>query len=801
MNENNHIDDNEGNVLCATDLTIDEQASLTSGNDPWHMEGLPDRGIPAYMLTDGPHGLRKAKAATMTTVDLTRSVPATCFPPASGMANAWDDELTEDVGRAIGEECVQEQVAVILGPAVNIKRNPLGGRCFEYWSEDPLLAGRQASGIVAGIQSQGVGTSVKHFAVNNQETDRMRVSAQVSERALREIYLAPFEYIVKRSRPWTIMCSYNRINGVYASQNAWLLNQVLRDEWGFDGIVMSDWGAVHDRVAALCAGLNLEMPPSGTDDEIARAVRNGSLNAAWLAHMADGILRLYDRVKPAMERGAAGYRYDVEAHHRLARRAATESIVLLKNEDDILPLAATDCIAVIGEFARTPRYQGGGSSHMTPTKLVSFLDALRERGIDAPFAAGYDIGRTESDPKNGKSQGAGRGTLADEAVALASDADKVLLFLGLPEEAEAEGTDRSNADLPMEQIELLERVAAENPNVVVVLSNGSMVTVSPWESHTKALVEGWLLGQAGGEALSDVLFGDVDASGRLAVTIPERLQDDPSYINFPGGEGNVVYGEDVFVGYRYYDTVGRAVSYPFGYGLSYTRFVIDGVQVHEHEDGGCEYSAVDGIGDVGRPLVTVRARVTNVGDRAGTQIVQVYVAPPALSKTTRDDANESASDSVNRPIRELRAYARVNLQPGESTVVNMELDARAFAYWSTLYGSWHVSLGMYRIEVGVSSRDIIDAVDVTLPGDDKEMPLNGMSTVREWMGSQSGGMSLRKVVDNFAAQGISTIPESGWNRTFFLDTPLAGLSTFLGVHGREFARQVLDAYEETRGES
>ncbi|MBW3090636.1 glycoside hydrolase family 3 C-terminal domain-containing protein [Bifidobacterium sp. 82T25] len=361
------------------DLTLEDKAALTSGADAWHLQGIPDKDIPGYMITDGPHGLRKMRDGGQ----YYDTVPATCFPPAAGLANAWNPELARRVGVAMGEECVQEKVAVILGPGINIKRNPLGGRCFEYWSEDPCLAAHQAAALVEGVQSQGVGTSLKHFAANNQETDRMRVSVRVSERALREIYLSAFEYVVKHADPWTIMCSYNRINDVYSSENTWLLTDVLRNEWGYRGLVMSDWGAVHDRVASIKAGLNLEMPPSDTDEDVVIAVRDGLLDETQLDNMANGVLSLLDKVRPAMER--EGFVYDAAAHDRLARRAAQESIVLLKNENGILPLSADDHIAVIGEFARTPRYQGGGSSHITPTRLTSFLDSLHGRGINAVF--------------------------------------------------------------------------------------------------------------------------------------------------------------------------------------------------------------------------------------------------------------------------------------------------------------------------------------------------------------------------------------------------------------------------------
>ena len=472
-------------------------------------------------------------------MDVEENVPATCFPPAASMACSWNPELVERVGEAMGEECIQEQVAVILGPGVNIKRNPLGGRCFEYWSEDPYLAGHTAVGIVKGVQSKGVGTSLKHFAANNQETDRLRISATISPRAMREIYLPAFEYIVKTAQPWTVMCSYNKINGVFSSQNRWLLTDVLRGEWGFKGIVMSDWGAVSDRVAALNAGLNLEMPPSNTDDQIVAAAKDGRIPATQLDEMAQGMIDLVAKARPAMSRD--GYRYDVDAHNEVARQAAVESMVLLKNEDATLPVAKGAKIAVIGEFARTPRYQGAGSSLINPTKLTSFLDALEERGVAADFAPGFTLDDAAQDP-----------ALTEQAVTAAQQADVVLLFLGLPAAYESEGFDRTTLDIPAKQVEVLEAVAAANPNVAVVLSNGSVVSL-PWRGRAKAILETWLLGQAGGAALADVIFGDEAPSGKLAQTIIDDVNDDPSAMNWPGEEGHVDYGEGVFVGYRYHD--------------------------------------------------------------------------------------------------------------------------------------------------------------------------------------------------------------------------------------------------------
>lgn len=736
----------------AQDLTLEEQASLTSGQDAWHLQGIPEKGIPGYMITDGPHGLRKALAST-TATNLNDSVPATCFPPAAGMSSTWNPELIHQVGVAMGEECIQEQVAVILGPGVNIKRNPLGGRSFEYWSEDPYLAGHEAVGIVSGVQSQGVGTSLKHFAANNQETDRLRISARISQRALREIYFPAFEHIVKAAQPWTIMCSYNQINGIHSAQNRWLLTDVLRGEWGFKGIVMSDWGADHDRVASLNAGLNLEMPPSGTDDQIVYAAQDGRIDRKQLAVMAQGMIDLVNQTRQAMSR--EGYTFDANAHHQLARQAAAESVVLLKNDDQILPLAATTNVAVIGEFARTPRYQGGGSSHITPTRMTSLLDALQERGANTQFAPGFTL---EDEPQDA--------ALTQEAVATAQHADVVVMCIGLPEYAESEGFDRTTLDIPAKQLAVLDAVAQVNSNIVVILSNGSVVSMEPWQQHAKAVLEAWLLGQAGGAALADLLYGDANPSGKLAQTIINDINDDPSMLNWPGEEGHVDYGEGVFVGYRYYDTFKRQVAYPFGYGLSYSTFALDQVQA---------------VADAHQPnAVQVSVRVTNTSDRAGAEVVQVYVAPE--------------QSAVARPVHELKGFAKVYLEAGASTTVTIELDSRAFAYWSERFNDWHVEEGTYTVEVGTSSRDIAARVAVTLEGDHKTLPLTEWSTYDEWKQDILGAQAM-KAAEAAAERGeIIAIPDNDMTALFLHAMPINSMTTLLGPEGGKITQFLLNWY-------
>ena len=733
------------------DLTLEEKAALTSGTNPWSLGNVAAKGLPNYTITDGPHGLRKAQNTE--SMDVEENVPATCFPPAAGMACSWNPELVERVGEAMGEECIQEQVAVILGPGVNIKRNPLGGRCFEYWSEDPYLAGHTAVGIVKGVQSKGVGTSLKHFAANNQETDRLRISATISPRAMREIYLPAFEYIVKTAQPWTVMCSYNKINGVFSSQNRWLLTDVLRGEWGFKGIVMSDWGAVSDRVAALNAGLNLEMPPSNTDDQIVAAAKDGRIPATQLDEMAQGMIDLVAKARPAMSRD--GYQYDMDAHNEVARQAAVESMVLLKNEDATLPVAKGAKIAVIGEFARTPRYQGAGSSLINPTKLTSFLDALEERGVAADFAPGFTLDDAAQDP-----------ALTEQAVTAAEQADVVLLFLGLPAAYESEGFDRTTLDIPAKQVEVLEAVAAANPNVAVVLSNGSVVSL-PWRGRAKAILETWLLGQAGGAALADVIFGDETPSGKLAQTIIDDVNDDPSAMNWPGEEGHVDYGEGVFVGYRYYDTFRKQVTYPFGYGLSYATF-----DVHDAT-----------VAKTGPRTAEVTVTVTNTSDVAGAETVQVYVAPPKAK--------------VARPVHELKGFAKVALEPGESKNVTIALDDRAFAYWSERFDDWHVEGGTYTVEVGVSSRDIISRLDVEIDDDGKIMNLDEWSTFGEWLDDPIGAPILQHVLDDMAKEaGRPIIPDSALMVMFLRSMPLRSLSVILGEAGEQVAANLTEAYRK-----
>ena len=690
--------------LTSGDLTLAEKASLTSGADFWTTKPVDRVGVPKVLMTDGPHGLRKQQGS-FDHLGLAGSVPATCFPPAVGLGATFDPELAERVGEALGVEAAIEDVAVLLGPGINIKRSPLCGRNFEYLSEDPVVSGVIGAALVRGIQAKGVGASLKHFAANNQETDRLRSSSDVDPRPLREIYLRGFHRVVREANPWTVMCSYNRINGLHASENRWLLTDVLRGEWGFDGIVVSDWGAVNDRVAGIEAGMDLEMPSSRgrTDAQIVAAVEAGTLDEASLDVVVDRLLQL---VRRAQQRPSIAGPLDVDAHHALAREAASRSIVLLRNEGGLMPLNRAARLAVIGAFAEQPRYQGAGSSQINPTRVDKAIDEIRALSTGAvAFAAGFTTdGSGDAD------------RLRAQAVAAAAEAEVAVVFLGLPSEEESEGFDREHIDLPAVQLELLDAVLEANSQVVVVLSNGGAVRL-PFANRVPAILEGWLLGQAGGGATADVLFGVVNPSGRLAETIPFRLQDTPAYGNFPGEDGHVRYGEGLLVGYRWYDYRDLPVAFPFGHGLSYTSF----------EYGPAE-TAIDDAGDV---VVTVP--VTNTGRVAGREVVQVYVGLPG--------------SAVHRPPRELKAFRNVAVEPGETVPVRLVVERSELAYWNVKADSWAVESGDYVIEVGASSRDIRCRAEVSVVGDEVRAPLSMDSTFQEVIDDPVVGPELRRLLE------------------------------------------------------
>jgi beta-glucosidase len=698
-------------VLAA--LTLEEKASLVLGSDFWHTAGVPRLDVPRLMLTDGPHGLRKQPDEGPDHAGIGGSAPATCFPTAAALASSWDVELLTEVGGAIGHEALVQGVSVVLGPGINMKRSPLCGRNFEYFSEDPFLAGALATAMVQGIQEHGVGTSVKHFAANNQEDDRLRVSAEVDERTLREIYLPAFEAVVTDGMPWTVMCAYNKVNGTYASQHHWLLTEVLREEWGFDGLVVSDWGAVHDRVTALAAGLDLEMPPAlgHSDRAVVDAVRDGNLDEAALDTAVRRMLRLVARAQPAL--AAPPPKARDNDHHALARRAAAASAVLLKN-DGILPLTLEQGarLAVVGAFAATPRFQGAGSSQVTPTRVDVPVDELRAAlpGVDVTYAAGFTLDDEARDADGAR-------TLLEEARAVAAAADTVVLFVGLPPAAESEGFDRAHLDLPSDQLAVIEAVTAANPRTVVVLANGSVVLVSGWQDRAAAVLECWLGGQAAGGAVADLLSGAVTPSGKLAETIPHRLIDVPSFLHFPGDSQVVHYGEGLFIGYRGFDALERDVAYPFGYGLSTTSFELGAPEV-----------VVEGSVASGDLAVQVTVPVTNTGSRPGAEVVQVYVADPVAS--------------VHRPRRELRGFAKVPLVPGETALAQITLHERAFAYWSIRLHRWVVEAGEFVLHVGTSSRDLPFAHAVQLDAPSVAAPLTADSTLHEWLADPQGAQLL-----------------------------------------------------------
>lgn len=652
-------------------MSLEEKASLLSGGDFWHTKGIERLGIPATMLSDGPHGLRKQEEEA-DHLGVNESIKAVCFPAGCASAASFDRELLEEQGRHIGTECQAENISVVLGPAMNIKRSPLCGRNFEYLSEDPYLAGELASALVKGIQSKNIGTSPKHFAVNNQENRRMSVSAEVDERTIREIYLPGFEKVVKETKPWTIMCSYNRINGTYSAQNQWLLTDVLRKEWGFDGYVVSDWGAVDERIADVKAGMNLEMPSSGgvNDGRIVAAVKAGELDEAVVDKNVEEILNIIFRYEENRDNTAV---FDREGDHELARKVAEESMVLLKN-NGVLPLAQEDAVVFIGQYAEKPRYQGGGSSHINSFKVTSAVEAAADYK-NVTYVRGYDDKQEELDE-----------AMLTEAVEAARKAKAAVIFAGLPDSFESEGYDREHMKMPQNQNRLISEIAKVQPNTVVVLHNGSPIEM-PWIDEVAAVLECYLGGQAVGAAQVNVLFGKVNPSGKLAETFPLCLEDNPSYLNFPGEGDTVKYQEGVFVGYRYYDAKKMEVLFPFGHGLSYTRFAYSNLVLDKKN-----------IKDT--DTLTVSVDVTNIGDCIGKEVVQLYV--------------ENARGAVTRPEQELKGFEKVSLMPGETKTVTFTLEKRAFAYWNTSLSDWHVESGSYRIKIGGSSRDIAveEAVEV-----------------------------------------------------------------------------------------
>jgi beta-glucosidase len=686
-------------------MTLEEKASLCSGKDKWHLKGIKRLGLEEIAVSDGPHGLRKQEGR-QDHLGVNESVPATCFPAACATSCSFDRDLLAEIGEALGEECLEEGVSVILGPAANIKRSPLCGRNFEYISEDPYLAGESAAALIEGIQRKNVGVSLKHYAVNNQEKNRLTSNSVVDERTLREIYLAGFEQAVKKAHPWTLMCSYNLINGVYASENKKLLTEILRDEWGFKGIVMSDWGAVSDRVEGVRAGLDLEMPASDgfNDAKIVEAVKKGKLPVEDLDRVT---VRLVEFILKAQHNRKQNYTCGRAAHHALARKAAAQSAVLLKNDGNILPLAKEKSIAVIGAFAQKPRYQGAGSSHINPIKLDNPLEELNTAGYKTEYAPGYKLGKEglRTDEK-----------LIAEAAALAAKKDIAIVFAGLPDAYESEGFDRENMDMSEAHIRLIEEVAGANANTVVILQCGSPIAL-PWAPKVKGILLLYLGGEAVGGAVADLVSGKVNPSGKLSETWPVVLEDTPCNLYYPGKNKTAEYRESVFVGYRYYDTAGVTPAYPFGYGLSYTKFAYTGFSLEQDSFA---------PGGVARVSVTIK----NTGKTDGAETVQLYVSPPADSK-------------IMRVKKELKGFEKVFLKAGEEKKVTFVLSGRSFAYYNEKAAAWSVEGGTYTIAAGSSSRDLPVKGELNVSGDGRESLLSDLKEkAPEYFAVKGGGFSI-----------------------------------------------------------
>ncbi|HML24303.1 MAG TPA: glycoside hydrolase family 3 C-terminal domain-containing protein [Aggregatilinea sp.] len=713
-------------------MTLEEKAALCTGLTPWDTVPVERLGVPPIIMSDGPHGVRRVPGGFGG-----ETIPATCFPTASALASTWDVDLVRELGEALADECLSIGVDIVLGPGTNMKRTPLCGRNFEYFSEDPHLAGRMAASLINGVQSKGVGTSLKHFAANNQEEQRFTIDAQIDERTLHELYLAAFEYAVKNAKPWTVMCAYNRLNGTYASQHHYLLTDVLKDRWGFEGVVVSDWGAVHDRVEALDAGLDLEMPgpqPHRTR-AVVEAVRSGKLDEAALDK---AVMRLLSIIDKAQQTPKGGTPIDIDAHHALARRIAADAMVLLKNEGGLLPLHDVSRIAVIGVAAKEPYFQGGGSSHINPTRVDNPFDELQKLAGDAAlaYAPGYTMDDA-SDP-----------ALIEEAVALARDAEIALLYVALPPLKESEGYDRPDIDLMDHQVALIQAVAAVQPKTVVILNNGSAVAMKDWIDGPAAVLEAWMMGQAGGGAIADVLFGKVNPSGHLAETFPIKLSDTPAYINYPGELGKARYGEGVFIGYRYYDTTQTPVQFPFGYGLSYTTFEYSNLRVSAEA-----FKDVDGL--------TVSVDVTNSGPVAGKAVVQLYV--------------HDHEASVARPEKELRAFGKVALEPGETKTVSFDLDARAFAFYHAGHHDFVAESGAFDILIGASSADIRQSATVTLDATlTPPTPITRDTLFRDWRHDPRAFAAiepiLQKIVDAVSQIDPNwTMENIGWADELLLE--------------------------------
>jgi beta-glucosidase len=735
-------------------MTLEEKASLCSGLNFWFLKGIERLGIPSIMVTDGPHGLRRQIGAG-DHVGLHESEPATCFPTASALAASWNRQLILRVGEALAEECRHAQVGVLLGPGANIKRSPLCGRNFEYFSEDPLLSGQLASSYIQGLQSRGIGASLKHYCVNNQEYRRLTIDAVVDERALREIYLAGFEIAVREAQPWTVMCAYNKINGTFAAENSTLMNAILKEEWGHQGLVVTDWGAMNDRVAGLKAGVELEMPGtfSGNDELIAAAVRDGELDQAVLDEAVARILRLIGKADAALSH--SGERFDAAVHHALARQAAAEAAVLLKNDGSVLPLAEHQRVALLGRFAKDPSYQGAGSSLVNPFLVDNLYSELIARVTEENlvYAPGYDVDGDQLDD-----------ALIAAAVVASEAADVVVICAGLTDLYEVEGLDREHLRLPPGHDALIAAVAAVHPRVVVVLSNGSPV-VMPWLAEVEAVIEGYLGGQAAAGALADILYGLVNPSGKLAETFPLRLEDTPCYHYFPGGPAIVEYRESLYVGYRYYDSVAQPVLFPFGFGLSYTTFEYSALQLSQER-----------IVETDELVVTFM--VSNTGTVAGKEIVQLYV---------RD-----VEASTFRPDKELKGFDKVELAPGEAVAVVISLTRRAFAFFDPMRGDWVVEAGAFDILVGASSQDIRLRATVEVSAPEPAVAAAGSEMPAAYLRLSKGRPVSREEFESLLGHPVPA-NEADAKGQYSVNTPLEDLhGSLLGRLLNRLLRQQMD---------
>ncbi len=725
------------------EMTLEEKASLLTGLDVWHLKGISRLNVPSIMVSDGPHGLRKQTAPSGSFGG--DSAPATCFPTACACACSFDRDLLGQMGRAIGKEARLQDVQVVLGPGANIKRSPLCGRNFEYFSEDPCLSGELAAAWISGVQSQGVGTSLKHFAANNQETRRMSIDVQLSRRALYEIYLASFEQAVKKGRPDTVMCSYNRVNGGYASQNPWLLTAILRVAWGFEGATITDWGACSDHVAGVASGMDIEMPAMSTahDQQLVKAVKLGLISEELVTAAARRVLQLIRKTTEGLPQPEP---FSPQEHHHLARKMARETMVLLKNKGALLPLGDSKRISFIGEFAQAPRYQGGGSSHINAYKVTSALEAVRSvHGVS--YARGFDSKSGSIDP-----------VLIREAEDTARASDVCVLFIGLPESCESEGFDRSHLRLPDNQLALVNAVCAVCRQVAVVLHTGAPVLL-PFYSKVQAILCAYLGGEAVGGASVDLLFGAVSPCGKLPETWPMRLEDNPSYLNFPGDDIKVCYGEDIFVGYRWYSKRRLSVRFPFGFGLSYTGFAYSKLRL-SHETLEQDES------------LQVQMQLTNTGSRAGKEIVQLYVQPP--------------EGAVIRPDKELRAFEKVALDPGETKTLSFTLTRRDFCYWEDRAEDFHAPGGVYTILIGSSSADIrlrkklkLRAPEALPLQVDIDTPLGDIMAVPKY------AAVLQPLIDMATralspGEGIASVMPPEAIAAMLKDMPLRGIGMFAG---------------------